>query len=552
MKPCWSLVLLVLAASWRIASSSNVVLAPIVAGKPCAALVIIQGAQVPAERYVPLMEAIQRASSSLSLWTGAPDFELNTPEPLVVGSGIHNILDAMAAKGMNQSQCAIFVGGHSLGGALVQTWVVDQAQTPQQTTQELTNSEATLVAGIPLRGQVLLGAFLLRKWRNTTGEGWQYPVSTLTVGGELDGLSRITRLAESYWHQVLHPYPGAGPDRFPLVVLPGVTHFQFASGAPPYTVRERDFKPEVTLEAAQGMIASVVASYLTSHTPVAAQANIATTARQLEDMVKETGDLVEPLITALEMEGFYHFKQPCYDNPVSAACTQGNEWSQRAQMIMSGLPSTTPIAVKVVDSFHPVYQINPIHLPHITGGNCSSPSEPACRLNITTVTQNIYTLIDDLDTAFLPVAATTMRVKMKSRQAIFEAVGITPADFNTTDGGMVCKQINEAAFAWARGHAANSTLARYDKLGQPMIFGDDLGPYNAGPLWIWNDMHYSSEEPGPALLVQSPMMKTPNNYWEPTARGFHYCKLLSPARAMEWIYVDGLRAHDSLANQTIF
>ena len=24
--------------------------------------------------------------------------------------------------------------------------------------------------------------------------------------------------------------------------------------------------------------------------------------------------------------------------------------------------------------------------------------------------------------------------------------------------------------------------------------------------------------------------------------GYHYCKLLSPARAMEWIYVDGLKA----------
>jgi hypothetical protein len=36
------------------------------------------------------------------------------------------------------------------------------------------------------------------------------------------------------------------------------------------------------------------------------------------------------------------------------------------------------------------------------------------------------------------------------------------------------------------------------------------------------------------------MMRTPTNYWASEARGFHYCKLLSPFRAVEWIYIDAL------------
>ena len=35
----------------------------------------------------------------------------------------------------------------------------------------------------------------------------------------------------------------------------------------------------------------------------------------------------------------------------------------------------------------------------------------------------------------------------------------------------------------------------------------------------------------------------------PCTAGMHYCKLLSPARAIEWMYVDGLRLHHSLASQ---
>ena len=40
------------------------------------------------------------------------------------------------------------------------------------------------------------------------------------------------------------------------------------------------------------------------------------------------------------------------------------------------------------------------------------------------------------------------------------------------------------------------------------------------------------------------------SYWLQLAAGYHYCKLLSPSRAIEWMYVDGLRWHDSLTSGT--
>lgn len=37
------------------------------------------------------------------------------------------------------------------------------------------------------------------------------------------------------------------------------------------------------------------------------------------------------------------------------------------------------------------------------------------------------------------------------------------------------------------------------------------------------------------------MMRTPLDYYIQISRGYHFCKLLSPFRALEYLYVDSLR-----------
>ena len=85
--------------------------------------------------------------------------------------------------------------------------------------------------------------------------------------------------------------------------------------------------------------------------------------------------------------------------------------------------------------------------------------------------------------------------------------------------------------------------------GEYMTMGPDKGPYNVGPEWIWKPLVYTevkNSTGGAVLEVQSIMMKTPTDYYIKAAAGMHYCKLLSPARAMEWMYVDGLRKYYSI------
>ena len=56
-------------------------------------------------------------------------------------------------------------------------------------------------------------------------------------------------------------------------------------------------------------------------------------------------------------------------------------------------------------------------------------------------------------------------------------------------------------------------------------------------------MNYVEDKDKTTMTCEAPMMRTPTDYFIQSAAGFHYCKLLSPYRALEWMYVDGLKAH---------
>lgn len=74
-----------------------------------------------------------------------------------------------------------------------------------------------------------------------------------------------------------------------------------------------------------------------------------------------------------------------------------------------------------------------------------------------------------------------------------------------------------------------------------MQVGDDEGPYNAGPLWIWKYMSYKNVN-DKTTIISSPMMRTPIDYPISAARGIHFCKVLSPFKAMEYLYIDSLKS----------
>ena len=488
--------------------SHDVILKPVKTGPQEIALVMIQGAYITPDQYTPLAAAIQSASV-FTLWIGIPELPFDISEPLALSTGISRVLKSMTEQGMNAS--TIFYSGHSLGGVSIQDFVYKNSSN--------------------CRGLILMGAYLLRKYRNQT-----YPVSTLTLGGELDGLTRVTRIMEEYYHRILM---AKDAQAFPVAVIEGMSHFQFASGNIPSHVKNNDLKPEISYDTAHALVGNLTSAFL------ALQLGDTRGLPTIQSAVEVTGSFFKPLISAYQLEGFYNFLPPCYDKKPSPDCAVGCSWTEKAQEIMGGLPQGPSLIDK--DAFHPVWQVTPIHLPHVTN-NCSSP-DSSCVLHSVTVTQNVYEDLAKLDVSSTYTSAKEMRAKLKSRQTVMEAAGMKNVLFNVSDAPSICKEINQQAYDWAKTNAGSKTYQRYVTFGEYMTMGEDIGPYNVGPVWIWSSLAFTEAKNstgGAMLEVQSIMMKTPTDFRIKPSAGMHYCKLLSPARAMEWIYVDSLRKYYSL------
>jgi len=92
-----------------------------------------------------------------------------------------------------------------------------------------------------------------------------------------------------------------------------------------------------------------------------------------------------------------------------------------------------------------------------------------------------------------------------------------------------------------------STVERYQQFGQKYTIGPDKDTCAAGPCWIWEELKYNVIDDDTVELL-SPQSSYPDDFIVKISAGFHFCKVLSPARVTEWIYVDGLRAKYSLSS----
>lgn len=98
--------------------------------------------------------------------------------------------------------------------------------------------------------------------------------------------------------------------------------------------------------------------------------------------------------------------------------------------------------------------------------------------------------------------------------------------------------------------ASKDALKRFQERGRPLVMMPDKKPVPpAGPWWIWGYLSFA--DVGSAVQVTAPYAFYPLN-GPAYGAGNHYCKLLSPAMALEWIYIDSLRPSNASLQAFLF
>ncbi|XP_063959811.1 uncharacterized protein LOC129267048 isoform X2 [Lytechinus pictus] len=448
-----------------------------------AALVVIPGAEIRGEAYLSLTDRIQR-QSPLRLWVAlTTDYLENRPFFPEISLKINNSIVDLVRSGM-PANTPMFFAGHSLGGVFLQSYV---------------NSNPSAAQGLMLWGSYLTGA---------SADLAAFPTPIMHLSGDLDGQVRITRIEKPFreLETLLTEDPAALATK-PVIIMEGVNHFQFASGEVPPEVVERDISSELTATEAWSLLAEVISDFMSYNMDL----NKGTAFENLEARHFETKLKMAPLSTFKDIEWN----------------GEASPWITDAQELVAAFPKNLTTSVTI-------YNIGYTDQRPFENSTPSVVLDAEGVVNITT-TSNVEFPFNPVDISAFMNSANEIAGKMINQEAIMRIVkGDGYGDSAT------CRVINEEAYRSAYNALPEIVRSRYDSKGNKMIFSDDVNATNFYE-WVYsNYVTYETQGNG-SLEVTSTSLYTDEDFPMVNLAGMYYCKLMSPYRAMEWMYVDSLR-----------
>eukprot|EP00128_Syssomonas_multiformis_P012060 Colp12_sorted_trinity150504_noHs@387 len=374
-----------------------------------------------------------------------------------------------------------------------------------------------------------------------------FPVPSFTISGELDGIVRFTRIAEAFYTQVAL----AGDSKSPVVIVKGLNHRVLVQGPVPQSVTNKDLRAEISATDAIEKVASLAAAFIAVHSGKDADGS---KQALVEAGVTDTASFLAPVIEAfVKQEGNWFFTGGDDEHGASA-------WGAHAQELMAEPLATNDYTWTVGNEFRLLSDEDKIppyyrgkHRPDIKveGNSVHSTTITQLRFIQVSVTEagaglngnaiikeeKLGVLQNTADTGANFVSAIEIATKLSSRQLLYN---LTNQDAPVTlDDGSRCKAINAAALEWAASRLSPAALARYTQHGLPLVLADDKKPFPpAGPWFIWNYLTFDAQATQVVVTAYEAFFSLDAN---PYGAGNHYCKLLSPARALEWMLIDSLR-----------
>jgi dienelactone hydrolase len=444
--------------------------------------IMIPGAQIAGEQYQDLGEEIQRQLPGARVWLGLTKGWLgNFPNPIEIAGALNDCLAHASSEGLAGP---VFMAGHSLGGIMLETYIKDHPD---------------VAAGI-----ILLGSYLPDLFGDHSNV---FPVPVLTAVGELDGLTL------SYVYREWMESADAGVlGGFPVYVIDDANHAQVASGDIPSFVTEQDIPSPISFEEAHQRYAQAVACFIV---------------RQKEEMFSE-----DQLIIALETQSQLMRYSSRFLVPFATASlmeTDGAEvpsssWMLEGQRVLLAASEEELTNLEVIDFVVPFEDLGDAK----PGVNSSTE----CQALVSTFSQPQYdSSVADANTL---QSASVIKAKFKLEDVVRESLCLPEVPRKQ------CMDINIAAFDMALSLATDEARERFLAIGTELVFDNDkVSPW--GPGWEFSfGLHYAKINETHTRLYSTSLISEPD-FFIPTAAGMHYCDLLSPFRALEWIYITGVQ-----------
>ena len=439
-------------------------------------LIVFPGAQKDTRDYENLAHEIQM-KSPFRIWVGIVRFFAGTAKPPQAELATEYIFRTLRKNGFaDASPESTSIAGHSLGGIVAQYFV------NQKNFQSL----------------ILLSSYLVRSDGNSSLPQADLPVFTLS--GELDGQTRMTRVALDAKSLLDPANPVRNPEQKPVILLPKINHSQFAG-----TDRHRsDLPSEVEYSEAQRTIAGMISDFVLS-------SDSSTFAAEEKKSAK--GNLSNAIAATRSMLSAYW-----------AAQQKDREWCvdvQRSKALFLSDVLTTEINQTIYERTFDFALSKP---------SATMLSENFVGISIGSM---LYYHPNVMDRSTIPEAAQSIACKNKSPESLAKLTGM-PNSFTPS-----CSEHNKAAYAWALQNVSAEARGRFLKRGRQLRFAEDRR-LASGVQWIAARLKFENDAEQRIATVTSPALLTGLN--APAGLdGMHYCKLLAPSRAIEWILVDGLR-----------